>query len=86
MSAPSQNSTRRWRVGVVLLVASWPMGALGVVLVGIMATALRSPGWLVVGAGVYGFSWVVMGAGIWLAGWEGVRYAQEQWKRWVRRK
>ena len=86
MAAPLDVSPRRWRAGVLLLVASWPIGALGVLLAGLLATSLHSPRWLVVGATVYGLSWVMVGLGMWLAGWEGMRQAQSLWRGWLRRR
>ena len=86
MTEPSELSSRRWKIGVTLIGANFPVALGGGALAAVLAAALHSPHWLLLGAVIYAISWVMLGIGVWLAGWEGMRYAQGLWKRWMRRR
>ncbi len=66
--------------GVVLLVANFPLGMLG--LAGIAAGLASGNKIVLLSSGLlYGVSWLMLGGGLWLAGKEGLAYSKSLWGR-----
>lgn len=79
--------SKRFVVGVVLLVINVPFGYGGMAVCAALAASHpdRVKYYTVVGGSVYALSWIMLGLGAWLAGPEGVRYSKELMRKWFKR-
>ena len=75
-----------FRVGLVAVVASFPLGYGGIVFFGILAATSKCHSLLWGGAICYALSWVLMLFGFWLGGRPAYDYAKTFWHLRRRRK
>lgn len=68
-----------FRIGLVLVVASFPVGYVGLAVFAVLAVVRENPAWLLGGAACYLLSWVIMGVGFWLGGRPAYDYARQFW-------
>jgi len=74
-----------FRIGLVLVVANFPVGHGGIAVFTVLAVVRENPKWLLVGAACYLFSWVLLGIGFWLGGRPAYDYARRFWRLRQRR-
>lgn len=68
-----------FRIGLVLVVASFPAGYGGITVFAVLAVVYESHSWLLGGVACYLFSWVMLGVGFWLGGRPAYDYARRFW-------
>ena len=85
-NASRERTSLRFRAGMILLIASFPVGYGGLAAVGAVAAWMRDARWVLAGVACYVFSWVMFLAAFALSGREGVRYAKSLWARFRHRR
>jgi len=75
-----------FRIGLVTVVASFPLGYGGLVLFAVLAATRQNHEWLYGGVACYALSWVLMGIGFWLGGRPAYDYARHFWHLRERRR
>ena len=68
-----------FRIGLVLVVANFPVGHGGIAVFAVLAVVRENPKWLLGGAACYLLSWLMLGAGFWLGGRPAYDYARQFW-------
>lgn len=68
-----------FRIGLVLVVANFPVGYGGIAVFAVLAVVSDNPAWLWGGAACYLLSWLMLGIGFWLGGRPAYDYARRFW-------